>query len=1064
MRKVKVFFLLLVLSFISASVYAQSMKVTGKVIDSEGYEVIGGSVTVKGSAGVGTVTDMNGVYSLTVNDASKDVLVFSYVGMTTQEVKVNGRSEINVTLKADAVLLDEVVAIGYATVKRKDLTGSVASVGTQELSKVPVSDVTQALAGRMAGVMVQQSEGAPGASVSIRVRGGISITQSNEPLYVIDGFPSEDGMTNLDPAEIETIDVLKDASATAIYGARGANGVVVITTKNGSRASGKATVTFDAYAGVKTLANKLEVLDPYEFVMLDYERNLWRTRTGDAGADGLSTWENRYGTYNDIATNYLNRKGIDWQEETLGRTALTQNYRVAVSGNTDKLSYSLAYSYYDEEGAMVYSGTKKHNISFNMNHQVNKWLTVNSRISFDQRRVEGMGTSENGDRFNKMQHILQYRPTIGIQGVDSDLLQGEDPLLADDSGNVMQNPLISAAEETNDREWRTFQANAGATIKLWKGLSFRSTVGMRYQTRRVDVFYGDESVTGKRSSINGNITNYDSNSFQTSNVLTYNWGNKVHDVTAMLGHEYVTGWTRNFSAGANQFPNDDIGLGDLSLGTPTTPTSNENYDDKLLSFFARVNYNLMDKYLFTASLRADGSSKFGANHKWGYFPAVSAAWRLGEEEFIKDLNLFSDLKFRIGYGLAGNNRIDSYQSLAILSSVTAANANGAQAGYASNQVPNPDLQWEANKTFNVGIDFGFLNQRITVSPEFYINRSSNLLLNARLPSSSGYSTMLINTGETKNVGVDLTINTVNVTNKNFTWSTAVTLSHNKNTVEKLTGESVQLYLANFGYAGAGASHQIGVGQPLGQFYGYVTDGLYTADDFSSYNASSDNYVLKDGVVKRDGAQPGYWKFKDMNGDGEITEDDKTVIGNASPKFYGGINNNFTWKNFDLSIFLTYSYGAEVLNATKLTNTKTALTNKNVLAVANSLSRWTNMNSAGEWVTDLNELAAMNQGKTIAAFGDNGSNNTYIHSWAVEDASFLKLSNITLGYTFPKQMISKIGLTKLRIYATGNNLLTWTPYTGYDPEVSTMSSQLTPGVDFGAYPKSRSFVFGVNVAF
>ena len=471
-----------ILAFVSISAYAQSLTVTGKVIDSEGYEVIGGSVTVKGAAGVGTVTDVNGNYSLKVNDASKDVLVFSYVGMTSQEVKVNGKNVINVTLKADAVLLDEVVAIGYATVKRKDLTGSVASVGNQEIAKVPVSDVTQALSGRMAGVQVQQTEGAPGSSVSIRIRGGISITQSNEPLYVIDGFPSEDGMSTLDPAEIETIDVLKDASATAIYGARGANGVVVITTKNGSKSGGKATVTFDSYVGFKKIAKKLDVLSPYEFALLDYERTLYKIGKGDGG--DLNKWKSIYGDYSDLEANYAGRKGINWQDETLGRTALTQNYRVGVSGNTEKMQYSLAYAYYDEEGAMMYSGSKKHNISFNMNHEVNKWLSVNARISYDQMRVEGMGTSEGGDRFNKMQHILQYRPTIGINGVDTDLLGDEDPLFADDSGNVMQNPLLSAAEETKDREWRTFQANAGATIKLLKGLTFRNTTGMRYHNHR----------------------------------------------------------------------------------------------------------------------------------------------------------------------------------------------------------------------------------------------------------------------------------------------------------------------------------------------------------------------------------------------------------------------------------------------------------------------------------------------------------------------------------------------------------------------------------------------------
>ena len=1062
-----------ILVFVSMSAYAQSLTVTGKVIDSEGYEVIGGSVTIKGAAGVGTVTDVNGNYSLKVNDASKDVLVFSYVGMTSQEVKVDGRSVIDVTLKADAVMLEEVVAIGYATVKRKDLTGSVASVNSKELSKVPTSDITQALAGRMAGVQVMQSEGAPGASISIRVRGGISITQSNEPLYIIDGFPSEDGMSTLDPAEIETIDILKDASATAIYGARGANGVVVITTKSGGK-EGKATVTFDSYVGFKKVAKKLDVLSTREFALLDYERRYYSAFTAKNSTQedldkAVANFEALYGKYADIDANYANRAGIDWQDQTLGRTALTQNYRVGVSGGTDKLNYNLAYSYYDEEGAMVYSGNKKHNISFNMNHKLNDRLSITARISYDQMKIYGMGTSEGGDRFNKMQHILQYRPMVGINGTDDLLLGDEDPLLVDDTGNVMQNPLLSAAEETKDREYRTFQANGGFTLKLIKGLSFRNTTGMRYQTRRNDTFYGDKSITAKRSSINGSIQNIENSSFQTSNVLNYNWAGKGHDITAMLGQEYVNRWNRSFSAAAANFPNDDIGLGDLSLGLPTAVSSSENYDDKLLSFFARFNYGFKDKYLFTASFRADGSSKFGKNNKWGYFPAFSAAWRLGEEEFIKNLNIFSDLKVRLGYGMAGNNRIDSYVSLPMLTSVTYPNGDSTQPGYVSKQIPNPNLKWEANKTFNFGLDFGFFNQRLTISPEFYINRSSNLLLNAKLPTSSGYDSMVINAGETENKGIDLTINSTNIMTKDFTWNTAVTLSHNKNSVKKLTGEDVQLWEASFGYNQN--THKIEVGKPIGQFYGYKTLGLYQVEDFD-YNAKDQTYTLKEGIpymsgtFNRSDIRPGMWKFKNVDGseDNKITENDKTVIGNAYPKFYGGINNTFTYKDFDLSIFLTYSFGNDVFNATKLTNTKTALQNKNVLDIANSSNRWVVVNKKGELITDPQEMADINKGKTVAAVYDNEIGDTYIHSWAVEDGSYLKLSNITLGYTFPRKMLSKIGISKLRLYATGSNLLTWTKYSGFDPEVSTMGSGLTPGVDFGAYPKSRSFVFGINLAF
>ncbi|MDR0573723.1 MAG: TonB-dependent receptor [Tannerella sp.] len=1065
MYKSKELFLMFVLAFVSMSAYAQSLTVTGKVVDSEGYEVIGGSIVVKGAAGVGTVTDANGNYTLKVNDASKDTLVFSYVGMISQEVKVNKRSVINVTLQADVVMLDEVVAIGYATVKRKDLTGSVASASGKELSKVPTSNIAQTLSGRMAGVQVMQSEGAPGASISIRVRGGISITQSNEPLYIINGFPCEDGMSTLDPAEIETIDVMKDASATAIYGARGANGVVVITTKSGGK-DGKSVVSFDCYTGFKNIAKRLEVLSPYEFVKLDYERRVFDNAT-DAGWEAdVKAFEKNYGKYGDIAANYANRKGVDWQDETLGRTAMTQNYHAGVSGGTDKLNYNLAYSYYDEEGAMVFSGSKKHNISFNMSHKINDRLSVNTRISYDQMKIYGMGTSEGGDRFNKMQHILQYRPTIGINDTDDMLLEDEDPLFLDDSGNVMQNPLLSAAAETKDREYRTFQANGGFALKLLKGLSFRNTTGMRYQTRRNDTFYGAQSVTAKRSSINGSIQNIENSSFQTSNVLSYNWKNKKNDLTAMIGQEYVNRWDRDFKASAGNFPNDEIGLADLSLGLPGVAGSNEVYDNRLLSFFARANYGYMNKYLLTASVRADGSSNFGKNNKWGYFPAFSAAWRLGEEEFIKRLNIFSDLKIRLGYGMAGNNRISSYLSLAILDSATYPNGDSTQSGYASKQIPNPDLKWEANKTFNFGLDLGFFNQRLTISPEFYINRSSNLLLEAKLPGSSGYSTMVINAGETENKGIDLTVNTVNVLNKNFSWNTSITVSHNKNSVKKLTGEEVQLWEASFGYNQN--THIIGVNRPLGQMYGYITDGLYQVDDFN-YDAATKTYTLKDGVPypgDKGNVRPGMWKFKNVDGseDGKITESDKTVIGNAYPELYGGVNNTFTYKGFDLSIFLTYSFGSDVLNATKLTNTKTALQNKNVLAVADLKNRWVLVNDDGGLITDPQEMAAVNQDKTVAAIYDNEAGDTYIHSWAVEDGSFLKLANVTLGYTLPQKMLKKAGLNKLRLYATGSNLLTWTKYTGFDPEVSTMGNGLTPGVDFGAYPRSRSLVFGINLAF
>ena len=507
----------------------------------------------------------------------------------------------------------------------------------------------------------------------------------------------------------------------------------------------------------------------------------------------------------------------------MGSTTVTQNYRVGVNGGSDRIKYGMAYSYNKDEGAMVYSGSERHNLSLNVDGKVSDKLRVNARFQFDQRNiwgagVAGNGTTENGSstdaRFNKMAQILQYRPTIGIQGSDEELLAGRDPLLVDESGNVVQNPLVNAAEEKDDREIRTLQANGGFTYTFFKGFTFRNTTGMRYRTQRRELFYGDESIMGLRNGIYGSIRNTEDGSFSTSNVFTFDKRfQKKHHLMVQAGQEYVHRWERYVLTEVGNLPTDEFQLNDMGLGTPTNSDSFLNNDDNLISFFARVNYDFKDKYLFSATMRADGSSKFSKDNKWGYFPAVSAAWRLGEEEFIKKLNIFSDLKFRIGYGLAGNNRIGSYNSLALLSSLNTAMGGQLVPGYASNQIPNKDLKWEANKTFNLGLDLGFLDQRITISPEFYINRSSDLLLSAQLPYSSGYTTMMVNAGETKNVGVDLTINTVNIAKKDFNWTTTLTFSHYKNKVLELTGEQVQLYEAQFGYNQS--THRIAVGEPLG---------------------------------------------------------------------------------------------------------------------------------------------------------------------------------------------------------------------------------------------------------
>lgn len=1033
------------------SLLAQDIKISGRVTDDTGLEVIGANIRIKGNANVGTITDIDGKYTITAR--KNDVLVFSYIGMASQEISIKGRTVIDVHLRQDNKLLDEVVVIGYGTSKRSDLTGSVVSIKSDDIMQTPTSDVTQALAGRVAGVQVLQSEGGPGSSVSIRVRGGISITQSNEPLYIIDGFPSEDGMSNLDPGEIESIDILKDASATAIYGARGANGVVVITTKSGGKGGSKLDVSFDTYIGFAKIAKKLPVLSSQEFAILDYERNLFFN-----GADGVNRFQNLYGSFREIDENYSDR-GIDWQEEVLGRTTTSQNYRVNVSGGSKDTNFSMGYAYFKNMGAMVYSGDEKHNISLSISHKGGKRLSVNARLNFTQQKIYGMGTSDGNTRFNKMEHIIQYRPIAGITGTEKGLLEGEDPLLVDDESNPMQNPLISAEQETDDRIARTFQINGGLNFRISKRWTFKSSLGTRYYILRRDRFYGELSAIAKRTSINGRIQYSENGSFQTSNVLNYEYKTKKQKFTAMFGQEWVSKWTQWVNSTVTNFPNNDIGLNDTSVGTPGTITSNVNYDDKLVSFFTRMNYNFGERYLLTATVRADGSSKFSKKNKWGLFPSVSAAWRLSEEDFIKRLGVFSDLKLRAGYGLAGNNRISSYASLSLLSSATYPSGETISPGYAPTGIPSEELQWESNKTLNVGIDMGFFNQRLTISPEFYLNKSSNLLLNSKVPASSGYTTMLRNIGKTRNIGLDLTFSSVNIQNENLVWSTDFNMSFNKNKIEALSGEDYFLEEAQFGFNQN--THKIAVDEPIGQFYGFKTIGLYQVDDFN-YDSASGTYSLKDGVPVRDGAQPGYWKFEDVNKDGVVDDNDRTVIGNANPLVYGGINNSFSFRGFDLSIFFTYSIGAEVLNATKLNNTLIGGTNRNALNVANSSNRWMTIDSDGNKVDNPELLKQINQGKTVASVADLQQGSYYVHSWAVENASFLRLSNLTLGYTFPHKIIKNWNIKKLRLYFTGNNLFVATPYSGFDPEVSTKGNNLTPGVDFGAYPRNRSFVFGLNI--
>lgn len=773
---------MVILAFVSMSMYAQSIVVTGKVIDSEGYEVIGGSVTLKGTPGVGTVTNVDGHYSLKVNDVSKDVLVFSYVGMTSKEVKVNGRNVVNVTLEADAVMLDEVVTIGYATVKKKDLTGSVSSVNSKELAAVPISDVTQALSGKVAGVQVIRSQGSPDADVSIKVRGGTSITQSNEPLYIIDGFPCEDGLKGIESSDIESIDILKDASSTAIYGARGANGVILVTTKGGK--TDKFNISYDMYVGFKKVNKKYELLGVEDFVKLDYERAI---NEPDVMRDYTIP---TYGTWDEFDGLYGNRKGIDWQKEVFDhRPAITQQHKFTISGGNKTSQYMLTYTRNDDKGIWYGSGLKRDNFRLKLNQEATSWMNFSTNVSYIDEKTEGLGTLQEGGAYSRMQHVIQYRPTIGKNGSDEQLLiDDDDPVLLLEGASQMQSPMATIESEQRDKRNRILSINGDVQIKFTKDLSYRGTVGIRKRTINTDVFYSERSKQAKNAGAPyGWKEIEEQQNFMYNNVITWDKTfNKEHHLTLVGGQEFIQYKTDYLKAGARKFDKVNFGLADMSLGASPDKVVTLLESDKMLSYFMRANYNFKEKYLFAASVRADGSSKFGANHKWGIFPAASFAWRASEEDFIKELGVFSNLKLRLSYGTAGNNKINNYLSLSKMGSVWIPyNGESTVAGFVSKQLHNPDLQWETNVTANLGVDVGFLNQRIQLSVDIYNIETKDLLLDAPVPLLSGYKTMMINAGKTNNKGIEVAITTHNIQTKDFSWSTSLNLSHNKNKVKAL---------------------------------------------------------------------------------------------------------------------------------------------------------------------------------------------------------------------------------------------------------------------------------------
>ncbi|MEY4541171.1 MAG: hypothetical protein RLZZ306_2928 [Bacteroidota bacterium] len=1063
MKKLLLFSFFLILTF---GVIAQERQISGQIKDATTGEVLPGvNIAVKGTK-MGVSTNSEGKFSMKVSDNS--TLVMSFVGYVSQSVNVGDRSVVDVVLEPTTTMLDEVVYIGYAPVNRRDLTGSVSSLGARQLKDIPLTNAAEALTGKLAGVRVTTSEGSPGADIQIRIRGGGSITQDNSPIYIVDGIQIENALTFISPQDIESIDVLKDASTTAIYGARGANGVVIITTKSGKNA--KTSVSYNGSTGFRQIFKTLDVMSPYDFVRWQYERS-----RNDATLE--KSFTDQYGTFENI-NQYKTSTPINWQNEVFGRKAQYQNHNLMVNGGDAKTSFNLSLTANKEDGILLESGFDRYLASFRIDHKASEKLKIGFNVRYLNQNIKGAGTSGSGTKAtNRLRHSVQYRPLlIGVNPAIDDF----DNDLYITAGNLI-NPILITEAEYRSADTKAINLSGYFSYNILKNLVFKSTFGLDNNDAQTNQFWSKITGTARNfaSLPVASIFTQNSVTFNNSNTLQYNQKfGKKHDFSLLLGHEIYDYSLKSTTIETRYFPADiqpSQALANMGLGSPPTgaaqarPISNESPANRLFSLFGRASYSYDDKYLATLSLRSDRSSKFKYDNGSLVFPSGTLAWRFTKEDFMKDVKWLSDGKLRFGYGVAGNNRIGDllYQQLYGVTGEYALN-HTVLPGYAPIALANEDLKWESNVSQNLGLDLSFLNNRIQLSIDAYQNSGQDLLLAVAIPPVSGYSSQIKNLGSTTNKGLELQLSANIFQQKDFSWNTNFNISTNKNTVTSLG--TITQQTRNSGWQGSDGTddYLVKVGEPVGLMYGFVTDGMYKVEDFN-YNPASTTpagfYTLKPGIAFNSvygTPQPGMLKWKDIDGDGFVTADkDRTVIGNANPTFMGGWNNQFTYKNFDINCFVNFVVGNDIYNANKIEMTDGAFANLNMLDFMKN--RFTNINDAGVVVTDPAALTALNANAQI--WSPVRVQRYWLHSWAVEDGSFLRINNLTLGYTLPTIITKKAKISKLRIYGTVNNLATFTKYTGYDPEVNTRRSDpLTQGVDFAGYPRAKTWVFGINLTF
>ncbi len=987
-----------------------------------------------------------------------------------------GQKGVNDSVKTNTKDIDEVVIIGYGKVKKSDLTGSVSSVSAKDLAATPAMNALQALQGRAAGLNIVTAGGAPGASANVTIRGGSSITQSSDPLYIVDGFQLDNALNVINPNDIESIDVLKGASAIAIYGARGSNGIIVIKTKSGKK--GRTVINYNTFMSFDMLSKKLDMISSSEqFVKYQYELAQLQGKTTQwsnvfDNSLGTDTPGFNAGAFKRIADRYGSVAALDWQEKMLGGTGLTQNHNLNVSVGNDKTQAFISYNYNKQDGLLQNSSETRNSLRANINSELYKGVRVDFNTMFTNNSVNGGGS------YSGMKKILLQPITGGTLFTDDQLFNTQTfpDYSALDSGFDTENPFIETQASTSNKKTRTFVANAGIEFDFLKNFTWR-TAGQYSWTNSKSTSFSDQNSRAfltdpVNTGINGNIANAESYRYQITNTLNYNktFGEK-HKVNALIGNEIWYEESEGSSMRLIKFPYPNFGLDDIGNATVADKNTDRS-SNSLLSYFARVNYNYDNRYLITGTFRADGSSKFAEGSRWGYFPSVAGAWRVSQENFWKDHkinNYFNDFKLRVEYGVTGNNGISNnlWRTNVLLTDYPMNNTQGYPAYVTSTNWGNPYLQWEELRTTNIGVDMAFFNSRIKLTSEWYNNNVSQMLFQSIIPVSTGYSRQYQNIGSMRNRGMEFTLNTINIKSSNFRWTTDLNISFNKSKVMSLESGQLNKTFSVGGSRTGMVTYYATVGEQLGDMYGYVYQGVYTTDDF---NQNADGTLsLKPGVVKPSSGtpKPGDMKFAADNEAGDQFTRKMQKIGNGTPDFIGGISNNFSYKGFDLAVFMKFSVGNDIYNATKQSLSPYAMFQNVPSEFGNNYYHLIDPNT-GLATTNLARLKELNPNEASNLWSlsnTNTANIAYPSSYYVENGSYLRIAQVTLGYSFAKEFLSKVMLSNARIYFTVNNLATITGYSGYDPEVTAASGvTVTPGYDSSTYPRSRSYVLGLNLTF